>query len=427
MAIYSVITGTGRYIPTKSVKNEDFLTSELYDGYDKPSSKLGQESIDKFLEITTIAERRYATEDLLTSDMAYLAAQKAISISGIDKETLDYVIVAHNFGDVKSGTNRTDNVPSLAARVKYKLGIDNPFAVAYDILFGCPGWLQAFIQADYFIRSGDAKKILVIGADVLSRISDPHDRDSMLYADGAGAVILEARESAHPIGILGHVTRSDAKGYLNMLHMGTSFRTAGATTHTPAGQPLVNPNLNTPISTLDAPPTSSVDAPTTSPVDAPTLDPNNLYLKMNGRRLYQYALETVPLAIKAALDKCGVDIREVSKVLIHQANGKMDEAILKRLYALYNIDEIPANVMPMSISNLGNSSVATLPTLLDLIMRNNLSYTGETFDDALTSSETPAISNNPSTSNNHTINKGDKIVFASVGAGMNINALVYIA
>jgi 3-oxoacyl-[acyl-carrier-protein] synthase-3 len=137
-----------------------------------------------------------------------------------------------------------------------------------------------------------------------------------------------------------------------------------------------------------------------------TIDPSNLYLKMNGRRLYQYALETVPLAIKAALDKCGTDIKEISKVLIHQANGKMDEAILKRLYALYNITDIPANVMPMSISYLGNSSVATLPTLLDLILRDNLTHS--------------------ESAGNHSINKGDKIVFASVGAGMNINALVYI-
>jgi 3-oxoacyl-[acyl-carrier-protein] synthase-3 len=106
------------------------------------------------------------------------------------------------------------------------------------------------------------------------------------------------------------------------------------------------------------------------------------------------------MAIKAALDKSGVHIEDVSKVLIHQANGKMDDAILKRLYALYGIAEAPADVMPMSISWLGNSSVATLPTLFDLIMKENL--------------------------HNHEINPGDTIVFASVGAGMNINAAVYI-
>ncbi len=445
MTIYSVITGTGRYIPTKNVKNEDFLNSKFYDSYDKVTDKPNQEIIDKFLEITTIAERRYATEDLLTSDLAFFAAEKAIAKAGIDKETLDYVIVAHNFGDVRSGSNRTDNVPSLAARVKYKLGIENPSAIAYDILFGCPGWLQAFIQADYYIRSGDAKRILVIGADVLSRIADPHDRDSMLYADGAGAVILEARESSTPIGILGHVARSDTKAYLNMLNMAKSFRTQGATSNTPAGN-------------------SDSSIATNNESSAFELDPNHLYLKMNGRRLYQYALETVPLAIKAALDKCGVHINEISKVLIHQANGKMDEAILKRLYALYNISEIPANVMPMSISYLGNSSVATLPTLLDLIMRDSLSHAGEalnaidtdsdatspatsasnTSPAASASNTSPAASvtspatsasntspaasvTSPATVDVHSINKGDKIVFASVGAGMNINALVYIA
>ncbi|MDZ4058879.1 MAG: ketoacyl-ACP synthase III, partial [Bacteroidales bacterium] len=316
-----------------------------------------QEVIDKFLEITTIEERRHAEDHLLTSDLAFFAARQALESAGVDKEELDYIIFAHNFGDVRSDNCRIDIVPALASRVKHMLGVISPNAVAYDLPFGCPGWLQAFIQADYFIRSGDAKKILVIGADVLSRISDPHDRDSMLYADGAGAIVLEGIESDVPVGVVAHKTRSDTHTHLNMLNMGLSFSQ-----------------------------------------DEVTGD--NLYLKMNGRRLYQYALETVPLAIKAALDKSGLHISEINKVLIHQANGKMDDAILKRLYALYNISDVPYDVMPMSISWLGNSSVATLPTLLDLIKRGDLP--------------------------GHTINPGDKIVFASVGAGMNINALVYL-
>ncbi|PKO98476.1 MAG: 3-oxoacyl-ACP synthase [Bacteroidetes bacterium HGW-Bacteroidetes-8] len=370
--IYSIITGTGSYIPTKSVKNEDFLAHKFYDTYDKPLEKPNQEVIDKFLEITTIAERRHVTDDLVTSDIAFFAAEEAIKSAGIDKEDLDYIIFAHNFGDVKSDNRRTDIVPALASRVKNKLGIMSPDAVAYDLPFGCPGWLQAVIQADYFIRSGDAKKILVIGADVLSRISDPHDRDSMLYADGAGAVIMEGKESAEPIGIIAHKTRSDTQAYLNMLHMGKSFK-----------------------------------------VDDVTGD--NLYLKMNGRRLYQYALDTVPMAIKAALDKSGIHINEISKVLIHQANGKMDDAILKRLYALYGIPEAPADVMPMSISWLGNSSVATLPTLFDLIMKENLHLENLHIANTLSADD----------KQKHQINPGDTIVFASVGAGMNINALVY--
>jgi 3-oxoacyl-[acyl-carrier-protein] synthase-3 len=120
---------------------------------------------------------------------------------------------------------------------------------------------------------------------------------------------------------------------------------------------------------------------------------------MNGRRLYQYALDTVPPSIKACLDKAEISITDVNKVLIHQANGKMDDAILKRLYGLYNIHEIPEGVMPMTIATLGNTSVATLPTLFDLILKNKL--------------------------NGHQIKKDDVIIFASVGAGMNINAVIY--
>ncbi len=354
--IYSVITGTGSYIPSKLVKNENFLVNEFYESDGKKLEKSNQEIIDKFLEITTIAERHYISNHKVTSDIAFFAAIEAIKSANIDKEELDYVIVAHNFGDVKHDSNRSDFVPSLAARVKHKLEIKNPGTIAYDIAFGCPGWLQAVIQADYFIKSGDAKKILVIGAEALSRISDPHDRDSMLYADGAGAVVMEVKLSDTPIGILAHKTRSDTFLYSKMLHMNKSF----------------NPEHQS---------------------------KNDLFLKMNGRKLYQYALETVPQAIKDSLEKSNIQLSEISKVLIHQANGKMDDAILKRLYALYNIVELPQNIMPMTVSFLGNTSVATLPTIFDLILKDKLQP--------------------------HKINEGDLLIFASVGAGMNINAMVY--
>jgi 3-oxoacyl-[acyl-carrier-protein] synthase-3 len=354
--IYSVITGTGRYIPTRRIKNEDFLTNEFYESDGRKINKTNEEIIEKFLEITTIAERRYVTEDLVTSDIAYFSAVEAIKSANIDKEDLDYIIVAHNFGEIAHGNKQLDIVPSLAARVKHKLEIKNPYTVAYDLPFGCPGWLQGIIQADSFIKSGDAKKVLVIGADILSRISDPHDRDSMIYADGAGATILEAKESETPIGILAHKTRSDTLVFSKMLYMGKSYKS-----------------------------------------DSETKD--ELYLKMNGRRLYQYALENVPQTIKDSLEKSNIHLSDVNKVLIHQANGKMDDAMLSRLYKLYDIKELPENVMPMTISWLGNSSVATVPTLLDLILKDEFKP--------------------------HEINKGDTLVFASVGAGMNINAVIY--
>jgi 3-oxoacyl-[acyl-carrier-protein] synthase-3 len=355
-SIYTVITGTGSYIPSNIIKNQDFLQNEFFEKDGKKIDKSNQEIIDKLEEISTISERRYVSKDLVTSDIAFFAAEKALISSKINKEELDYIIIAHNFGDVSHDNKHVNIVPSLAARVKQKLGIKNPNTVAYDLPFGCPGWLQGVIQANYFIKSGDAHKILVIGADILSRVSDPHDRDSMLYSDGAGAVILESKESDTPTGILAHKTRSDTYEYANMLFMGKSY----------------NPDDD---------------------------QKGNPYLKMNGRKLYQYALETVPQVVKDVLEKSKTDINDISKVLIHQANGKMDDAILRRLFCLYNIKEVPTDLMPMTISKLGNSSVATIPTLLDLILADELLP--------------------------HKINSGDKLVFASVGAGMNINALVY--
>lgn len=355
-AIYTVITGTGSYIPTRCVRNMDFLNNEFYDSEGIKLKNTNQEIIDKFQQITTIDERCYITDDLTTSDIAYFAAVEAIKSAGINKEELDYIILAHNFGDIKCDNNRTDIVPCLAARVKNKLEIKNPCTVAYDLTFGCPGWLQAMIQADYFIKSGDAKKILIIGAESLSRVCDPHDRDSMIYSDGAGATILEARISDNPVGILAHKSRSDTLLFSKMLRMDKSY----------------NPDYK---------------------------DKKDLFLKMNGRKLYQYAIETIPITIKECLEKYGLHLNEIQKILIHQANGKMDDAILKRLYGLYDIKELPEDIMPMSISWLGNSSVATIPTLMDLILKGRLEP--------------------------HKLLAGDNIILASVGAGTNINAVIY--
>lgn len=356
MAIYSVITGSGSYVPPKRVDNTDFLDNTFFDLEGQRIETPNEQIVEKFKEITTIGSRMYVADDQVCSDLAHQAAKNAIEDAQIDPETLDYIIVAQNFGDTKKGSTHKDILPSLASRVKQKLGIKNPFSVAYDVIFGCPGWVQAVIQADYYIKSGDAKRILVIGADVLSRVSDPHDRDSMIYADGAGAIVLEAHQSDTPIGILGHNSRSDALEYAHLLYMGYS----------------------------------------NDPEEAKS---KQLYLKMYGRKLYQYALENVPTTLKSGLDKLQIPIEEVKKVLLHQANGKMDDAILKRFYRLYKIREIPEDVMPMTISWLGNSSVATVPTLLDHVLKKQIP--------------------------NQTINPNDVIILASVGAGMNINSIVY--
>jgi 3-oxoacyl-[acyl-carrier-protein] synthase-3 len=351
----SVITGTGRYVPERRVPNESFLGNRFFEASGEVFGRPTAEIIDKFQQITGITERRWVDDDLVTSDIASFAAEAALESSGADREGLDYLIVAHNFGDVAANNRHTDLVPSLAARVKERLAIENPRTISYDVPFGCPGWLQALIQADYYLRSGDAERALVVGAETLSRISDPHDRDSMIYADGAGAVLVEARESEAPVGILSHAARSDTLGFARLLRMERSYN--------------------------------------------PEFREDTLFLKMTGNRLYEYALKTVPQVVKDALDRAGVALGEIRKILIHQANEKMDDAIIKRLAKLCGAARILPEVVPMTISWLGNSSVATLPTLLDLVVRREL--------------------------DGHELSSGDLVVFASVGAGMNVNSLVY--
>ena len=350
----TVIAATGSHIPSERIRNEDFLGHDFRDAKQKTIDKTNEEILAQFEAITTIRERRYVSDDLVTSDIALDAARNALQSSGIDPEQLDGIIVAHNFGDVRAGNPRSDLVPALAARVKSRLGIRNPYAAAFDLVFGCPGWLQGVIVADSMIRAGDNKRVMIIGADTLSRISDPHDRDSLIYADGAGAVIVEGRE-ADGAGILAHIARSDTLEHSEMLFMGTSYN---------------------PEAFLEA-----------------------LFLKMEGRKLYKYALNNVAGAIRDALQRANVELRDVKKILIHQANGKMDEAILAAVYELYDMGQPPYDVMPMTISWLGNSSVATVPTLLDLILKKKM--------------------------DGHSLDKGDVAVFASVGAGMHINAVVY--
>ncbi len=353
--LYSVIIGSGSYLPTQKITNDDFLTHTFFDSEGKKLTKSNEEIVQKFSDITGIVERRYVTDNLVASDIGYFAAKEALTTAKIDSETLDYIIVAHNFGDVKASNRKSDLVPSIASRVKALLGINNSNTVCYDLPFGCAGWLQGIIQGDLYIKAGYAKRILVIGAETLSRISDPHDRDSMIYADGAGAAILEAQNSENPIGILSHSTITEAGDHTYVLKMGRSY----------------NPDLQS----------------------------EDLFLKMRGRVLYELALKSVPRVMRSSLDKAGVSILDVDKVLIHQANKKMDEAIIKRLYADYGVTSMPTDIMPMTISWLGNSSVATIPTLYDLIQKGKISQ--------------------------HALKPGNVILFAAMGAGVNINSVVY--
>ncbi len=354
--IYTRIIGTGCYIPPVVIKNNHFLNYKFYDSSKKTLiDKSNEEVIQKFHEITNIEERRYVNDDQVTSDIAALAIKDACQSAGISKESLDFIIIAHNFGDIAEGNVRTDILPGLGNKVKMKLNIKNPACVCHDVVSGCPGWTQGMIVADAYIKSGFWKRGVVVGSDVLSRISDPHDRDTMIYADGAGATIVEAVESEEPIGIVSHSSRSDSVQYANLLTLGPSSN--------------------------------------------PEFEGDELFIKMAGHKLYVYAITTVPGVVKDSIEKAGIGLSDIKKIFIHQANEKMDEAILSGVFKAFGEKEIPEGIMPMSIRKLGNSSTATVPTLLDLVLKGKME--------------------------GQEVNEGDYTILCSVGAGMNINSIVY--
>ena len=349
----TIIIGSGSYLPNRVIGRDFFLDSEFYTEDGVKIDKPAEETIAKFVEITEIENRRFIDEDLSNSQIGFEAAKIAIADANIDQEELDYIIYASNFGEV-TVNGYVDFMPTMAARVKNKLGIKNRKCITYDMIFGCPGWVEAMILADNLIKANVAKTILVIGAETLSRVTDPHDRNRMIFADGAGAVVVKATDEEN-VGIIAHNTICDNGPELNYL----------------ANGPSINQDS----------------------------DQTRLFVRMQGRKIYEYALKNVPAAIKETIEDAKLSIEDIDKILIHQANAKMDYAMIDRLHKLYDVKDYNHSVSPMTVQDLGNTSVATIPTMFDLIIKGKME--GHTFKD-----------------------KGS-IVMTSVGAGMNINAIVY--
>ena len=348
----SVIIGSGSYIPEKVIDSSYFMSAKFYDEKGEPINKSNEEIIQKFVDITEIKERRYVNDDENNSDIASKASEIAIQDAGIDRENIDYIICATNFGEI--GLNGKSNLmPSMSARIKNKLGIKNRKCVNYDMIFGCPGWVEAMILADTLIKANKAKTILVVGSETPSRALDPHDRNRMIFADGAAAVVLKATEEN--TGIIACSTLCDNGEETFFLDMA----------------PSLNKEHNQ----------------------------ERLYVRMAGRKTYEYVLNNVPPALKDIIEEAGIGIEDVQKILIHQANAKMDYAVISRLYKLFGIKEYDHNITPMTIQYLGNTFVASIPTIYDLIIKGKMK--------------------------GHHFKKGDHILMCSVGAGMSINAFIY--
>ncbi len=354
--INSIITGSGSEIPKKHMPNSAFLDHEFYNKKGQKIEKFSSEIIAKLEQISGIKGRRYVSDDMDTADLAVAAARKAINDSGLADESIDGIIVAHNFGNLEPGSSHGNLLPNLAALVKNRLDIKNHKCPAIDLLFGCPGWLEALIVGHQYIKAGTSKNVLIVGVELISRVLDFNDLDSMLFGDGAGAVILSAVEEEEPRGILSHTTYSHCNEEAHYLYGGKNTE--------PGREDVWSP-------------------------------------KMDGRKVFRYGMTYLPEVITESLEEANLQLKEINKMLFHQANEKMIRQIARQLLDQHELKEDIEDLVPFIVQDTGNSSVATIPTMMDFMRKGKLGH--------------------------HTIQEGDNLVMASVGAGMHCNSVVYRA
>ena len=353
-ALKTIIKGTGHYLPERVIENSYFLGSRFMDKNGQLNPKPTDQIIEKLETITGIKSRRYVNEDEDSVPLMTRASNQAIQDAGIDKEEIDGIIVSHNAGNMLPGGKGYHTIPNMAALLKHSLGIKNYKCFAYDILFGCPGWIQGMVSAHQSIQMKDARNVLVVGIEVASRFVDIYDLDSMILADGCGATVVSVTDQTGG-GVISYATYSHAQEDVSCIYQSASYN-------------------------------KEVD--------------NFSLFKMNGREVYKYATIWLPRVIKEALDKANLTASDVSMFLFHQANGKMLHAIAHNLAEMYHLKNLTfEGKIPTTIEFTGNTSVATIPNMLSMIRKGEL---GE-----------------------FKINEGDIVVFASVGAGMHCNAMVY--
>lgn len=294
--IRSHVLGTGAYAPKQVLTNQDL-------------EKMVATSDAWISERTGIRQRRIAADGEATSDMAVVAARHALSMANTRAEDLDGIIVATISPDMP--------LPSCAVLVQAKLGATRAFA--FDLSAACAGSLFALSLADQFVRCGRAERILVIGAELLSRLVDWTDRNTcVLFGDAAGAMVV-GPSSDPSRGVLSAHLHSDG--------------TAAGILSIPGGGSL-------------------------HPPSAEVLAANMHKIAMNGREIYKFAVRVLPLAISEALDANGLRVSDIDHLVAHQANARIVEAVLERL-------GIPIEKCWFNIDRYGNTSSASLPISLD--------------------------------------------------------------
>jgi 3-oxoacyl-[acyl-carrier-protein] synthase III len=294
----SRIIGTGTYLPRRKVTNDQLVT------------EFGVDTSDSWIrERTGIGARRIAAPDEATSDMAIAAARKALEMGKTSAEELDMIIVGTVTPDMP--------FPSVGTLVQNALGAKK--AACFDVSAACAGSLYALSIADSFIRGGSAKRILVIGAELLTRISDWKDRATcVLFGDAAGAMLL-APETRPDRGVLSTHLYSDGTQWSVLQIPGGGSR---------------------------------------KPFSPEVWEKREQFIKMNGREVYKTAVRVLESSSREALEKNGYQPRDVTHVIAHQANLRILDAVMKRL-------EIPLEKCEVNIDEVGNTSSASVPLTLD--------------------------------------------------------------
>ena len=305
MSMYSRILGTGSYLPPKRLSNAD-LAADL--------AQQGVETSDEWIvERTGIRARHFAAPDVACSDLAVEAARRAIEAAGVVADDLDLIIVA---------TSTPDMVfPSTATMVQHKLGTAG--CPAFDVQAVCSGFIYALTVADSMIRAGSAKKALVIGAEVFSRILDFKDRTTcVLFGDGAGAVVIGASDEP---GILATDIHADGKHRDILCVPG----------HVSGGNVLGDP-----------------------------------VLKMDGQAVFKLAVGVLEETARASLAKAGLQDSDIDWLIPHQANIRIMQSTARKL-------KMPAEKVVVTVDQHGNTSAASSPLALDAAVRDGRIQRGQ--------------------------------------------------
>ncbi len=306
---FTKVSGTGSYLPEKILTNADL--EKMVDTNDAWIS-----------ERTGIKERRLAAPEQVTTDLAYIAATRALEAAKLTAQDLDMIIFATATAD--------QPMPSAACVLQRKLGARQ--VMAFDLAAACSGFIYAASVADQFIRSGMYKHVLVIGAEILNRVVNYKDRETcILFGDGAGAAVFSRAEANEPSRILSTHLRADG-------NLGDLFVLAAGGSAMPISQAVV--------------------------------DSNAQYVKMKGREIFKNAVRTMSQVCQEALDANGIAMDQVDWLVPHQANLRIIDAVGSH----FGID--PSKVI-VNVQRTGNTSAATVPIALDEAIRDGRIQRGQ--------------------------------------------------